>query len=162
MMRVTAAQGGEVADFLGAFALVERSQRYLFVQNEREIDGRVQRVWDLPGGRVEAGELLQEALCRELLEETGLEVVGPPEFVFVQEGERAARDERSYAWRSFFFRVEAVGDPAPHNEVLDVRWMSPTQVAEECDAPYHDSFRQWLQRGGNYFVSRWRDADDRA
>lgn len=149
-----------MGDFLGAFALVERSQRYLFVQNEREIDGRVQRVWDLPGGRVEAGEMLHDAVRRELVEETGLEMVSAPEFVFVQEGEREVRGKRAYAWRSFFFRVEAVGEPAADNEVLDVRWMSPTQVAQECDAPYHDSFRQWLQRGGNYFVSRWRDGDD--
>ena len=31
--------------------------------------------WSIPGGRVEAGELLAEAVVRELLEETGVEGV---------------------------------------------------------------------------------------
>ncbi len=36
------------------------------------------REWSLPGGRLEPGETLHEALCREMLEETGLHVsVGP-------------------------------------------------------------------------------------
>ena len=38
-----------------------------FVRNERVIDGRVTRVWDLPGGQVEPGELLEETLRRELM-----------------------------------------------------------------------------------------------
>ena len=32
------------------------------------------RQWSLPGGRVERGESIQEALIREMLEETGLDI----------------------------------------------------------------------------------------
>ena len=95
-----------MGDFLGAFALIKREQRYLFVANERQIHGASRRVWDLPGGRVEPAELLHEALRRELREETRLEVVGAPELAFVQEGERLVGGLRRHAWRSFFFIVD--------------------------------------------------------
>lgn len=145
-------------DFVGAFAICRRDERILLVANERTIDGRAQRTWDLPGGRVEAGELLHEALRRELDEETGLSIAGVPEFAFVQEGERVQEGHRLYAWRSFFFVTESVGDAVADNEVLDVRWFAPDEVQRECRAPYHDSFCQWLRDGGgHYFLSDWRD-----
>lgn len=148
---------GQKDDFIGAFAVVRRDQRYLLVANDRVIDGVVQRAWDLPGGGVESGELLHEALRRELREETRLEIDGEPEFLFVQEGQRIESGVRTYAWRSCFFAVEAIGEPVASSEVLDVRWMSREEIERECRAPYHDSFREWVVRGGAYFVSEWRD-----
>ena len=148
-----------MGDFIGAFGLIERDGRYLFVANDRQIDGKTQRVWDLPGGRVEAGESLREALRRELDEETGLALRGTPEFAFVQEGERIVAGRREYVWRSFFFRGAAEGVPRAGHEVLDVRWMDRDEIDRECRAPYHDSFREWLRAGGRYFFSAWRDGD---
>ena len=148
---------GITDDFLGVFAVVCREDRYLMVQNERLINGVKQLVWDLPGGRVEAIELLQEGLLRELLEETQLKLQGQPEFLFLQEGERVIAGVRRYAWRSFFFAVETAGSPMASHEVLDTRWMTRAEIEQECCAPYHLSFREWLADGGSYFVSRWTD-----
>lgn len=146
------------ADFLGAFAVVARGDRLLFVGNDRCIGGRTVRTWDLPGGRVEPGELLHEAVQRELREETGLTVVGPSRFLFVQEGERLVAGGRRHAWRSFFFAVDVgAGEPRAANEVLAVRWLDRAAMQRELTAPYHDSFLQWLQHGGHWFRSAWCD-----
>ena len=144
-------------DFLGAFAVVRRGERILFVGNERTIGGCTVRTWDLPGGRVEPGELVHEALARELAEETGLVLRGEPRFLFVQEGARCRDGVRRHAWRSFFFAVEADGEPAAANEVHAVCWLDPEAMRRELTAPYHDSFRRWLEHGGTWFGSAWSD-----
>ncbi len=146
-------------DFLGAFAVVRRGGRVLMVQNQRIVHGRRTLTWDLPGGQVEPGELLEEALIRELSEETGLRIEGPHPLLFVQEGARERRGVRDHAWRSFFFAVDVFhGQPRAGHEVLDVRWFERGELDEVLTAPYHDSFRRWLQRGGSWFGSVWAES----
>ncbi|MEY2403740.1 MAG: 8-oxo-dGTP diphosphatase [Acidimicrobiaceae bacterium] len=53
-------------------AIVVEDGRLLLIRRGR---GPAQGEWSVPGGRVEAGELMAEAVVRELAEETGLEGV---------------------------------------------------------------------------------------
>ena len=53
-------------------AVVIDDGRLLLIRRGR---GPAQGEWSIPGGRVEFGETLQEAVVREVAEETGLDVV---------------------------------------------------------------------------------------
>jgi len=153
-------------DFLGAFAVVRRKDRILFVRNERVIEGARCATWDLPGGQVEPGELLLEALAREVREETGIVIAGEPRFLFFQEGERLHAEQRLYAWRSFFFAVDDYsGEPRASGEVEEVRWLASEELEGLLDAPYHGSFLEWLRaelvrsptREPVHYRCAWRD-----
>jgi 8-oxo-dGTP diphosphatase len=54
---------------IGVFALIFNDEKQILLGHRRDIDW-----WNLPGGGMESGETVDEALCREVREETGLEV----------------------------------------------------------------------------------------
>lgn len=62
-------------------AIVRQGDSVLLVKQQAEDDEAA--AWALPGGRVEAGELLTEALAREVREETGLTLVRPGALLYV-------------------------------------------------------------------------------
>jgi len=56
---------------LGVGALVFQDGKLLLIQRGQE---PLKGWWTIPGGLVETGERLEDAVCREILEETGLRV----------------------------------------------------------------------------------------
>lgn len=140
-------------DFLGCFGLLRRDGAWLLVGNHRRLttDGEPTLVFDLPGGRVEAGETLEETLIREWQEECRLEIeVGP--FAFVQEGVRKEGGQRRYAWRSFFFEVSSRGEPKAASEVSSLLWCPEARISDVLEAPYHQGFvRHLASLGGRRY-----------
>ena len=82
--------------------------------------------WSLPGGRVEAGELLAEAVVRELREETGLEGVCG---AFVGVAERID-DQRHFVILDHQVTVFDDAGPVGASDASEARWVPLDDIAE--------------------------------
>lgn len=112
---------------VGVGGVVVRDGAVLLVQRAREpLEGE----WTIPGGAVEVGETLKDAVARELKEETGLEV---RVLDLVDSFERIVPDEAGRARFHYVlldYLCEPVsGDPVASSDVRDVAWVRPEDFA---------------------------------
>jgi 8-oxo-dGTP diphosphatase len=107
---------------VGVGAIVRRESRLLLVWRGRE-PGR--GLWSIPGGRVERGETLAEAVVRELREETGLDGVCGR---FVGWAERIDPDHHRIIL-DFEVTVDG-GEAAANDDAEEVAWVELSGLGE--------------------------------
>jgi 8-oxo-dGTP diphosphatase len=112
--------------YVGVGAVVVRDHRVLLI---RRGTAPLLGEWSLPGGVLECGETLREAVAREACEETGL-VVETAEMLGVYE--RVIRDDEGRVQYHFVlidFLCHAIGgDLKAGSDAADVRWFTRDEL----------------------------------
>jgi ADP-ribose pyrophosphatase YjhB (NUDIX family) len=113
--------------FLAVSAAIIRDGRVLIVQRARS---PAAGLFTLPGGVVECGETLEEAITREVREETALtiEPVGLAGHREVIACDAEKRVERHFVILSFAARW-LEGEPRLNEELAAAHWMRPGEIA---------------------------------
>ena|SRR5262245_10236607 len=113
--------------FLAVSAAIVRDGKLLVVRRAR---APAHGLYTLPGGVVEVGETLMEAVAREVREETGMTIepvalAGYRE-ALVRDGQD--RVERHFVILCFAARWQA-GEPVLNEELDEARWIDPAELA---------------------------------
>jgi 8-oxo-dGTP pyrophosphatase MutT (NUDIX family) len=96
---------------LGARAVVIDGAGRVFLVEHSYVDG-----WHLPGGGVETGETLLQALARELAEEGNIQLTAPPELHGVFFNSHVSRRDHVALFIVREFRQDA--PPRPNHEII--------------------------------------------
>ena len=113
--------------YLAVSAAVFRNGRVLIVRRARP---PARDVYTLPGGGVELGETLEQAVIREIKEETALTIapVGLAGYRQAIARDGDGRIERHFVILPFAARWVA-GEIALNEELAEARWLGPDELA---------------------------------
>jgi 8-oxo-dGTP diphosphatase len=119
--------------FLAVSAAIVREGKFLVVRRTR---APAHGLFSLPGGVVELGERLTEAVAREIAEETGMSIeplalAGYRETI-VRNGDD--RVERHFVILCFAARWRA-GELELNEELSEARWIEPAELADLPTTP---------------------------
>jgi 8-oxo-dGTP diphosphatase len=114
--------------FLAVSAAIVRDGKVLVVRRARP---PAQGLYTLPGGVVEAGETLLEALVREVHEETAIEI---DPVALAGHREAIVRDDDGRAKRHFVILCFAArwsrGEPRLNEELSEAHWLDPDAIKD--------------------------------
>ena len=111
-------------------AVIQRDGRYL--GGRRPPDKRHGVLWEFPGGKVDAGESMLDAIRRELIEELAVSTSHIGRTLF------SSRDGDT-PFVIHFVEVEIEGEPVPR-EHTEVAWVTPSELGALSLAPADAAF----------------------
>ncbi|MCU0666563.1 MAG: NUDIX hydrolase [Candidatus Omnitrophica bacterium] len=108
--------------FVTVDAIIETPQGIVIIKRSNPPFG-----WALPGGFVDYGEALEEAVTREMKEETGLDIFNLQQFHTYS---AANRDARFHTIGTVFI-AQAKGNPKAGDDAADLRVLPIEEIEKE-------------------------------
>ena len=126
----------ESRPYLGVGAVVLYDGALLMVRRAKD-PGR--GLWSVPGGHVEPGELLTDAVRREVREETGLEVeVGELAGILEVPG------DPHYVILDFVSTVVGASEPRASGDAGEARWVPLAEISKlQCTPRFVETLTAW-------------------
>lgn len=129
---------------VGVKALLKNPEgKFLFVRRNPKIYPEVGAVWDIVGGRIDAGSTLMDNLRREIKEEVKLDLKAEPKLVAAQDilkvpGKHVVR---------LTFLGEIEGEPRLDSDHLESRWFSLEELKRLSRKDLDVYFTELLDKG---------------
>ena len=131
-------------------AILEQKDRVLFVKRGKDpFKGK----WSLPGGKIDPGEKVEDAVKRELFEETSLAIV-PTGILGVYSDPK--RDPRGHRVSITFIAKASGGEAKGGDDAESAQWFP---INEELDLAFDhnkilNDYKQWRKSIGTFWSSK--------
>lgn len=102
---------------VGIWFFSTTTHRYLYLLRN---DSRHPNTWGLPGGKVEFGESLLDAMVRECTEEIG----SMPDYIKLVPVEKFTSSDLGFSYHTFFCSVEQEFTPVLNEEHIGWAWIA--------------------------------------
>jgi 8-oxo-dGTP diphosphatase len=135
-------------------AIIQKSSSILLVKRKKD---PYKNQFALPGGFVNEGETIEEAIEREVYEETSLEV-HPIDILGVYSD--PTRDPRGHMMTVVFIVLMIRGTPTAGDDAKEISWipiekLNDFKIAFDHKLVIHDYLR-WKREGGTYWTHKLR------
>jgi len=135
-------------------AIIQNSSSILLVKRVKD---PYKNLFGLPGGFVNEGETIEEAIVREVYEETSLEV-HPIEILGVYSD--PTKDPRGHMLTVVFIVLVVRGNPTTGDDINEISWM-PINKINDIDIAFDhkliiNDYLKWKKEGGTYWTRKKR------